>query len=215
MAVITISREFGSAGIHIGKQVAKVLGYNFVDKTTLEKVLQQYGLIQLNDLYKSAPGFWASIDERNLLLISMLNKSFLALARRGNVVILGRGGFAALSGYADVLHVRIQAPFPVRVQRIMEREGIPDLQRGQDLVKENDKARMAFLQSFYNARWDATNAFNLVINTHTTPPDMAAQWIITAAKNLEQQNLDRELTTAKIEVDSIMAITITEILTDS
>ena len=36
MAVVTISREYGSEGIYIGKKVASALGYRFADKRIIE-----------------------------------------------------------------------------------------------------------------------------------------------------------------------------------
>jgi cytidylate kinase len=54
----------------------------------------------------------------------MLNKVIEAFAHHGNVVLLGRVGFEVLGKYADVLHVRLQAPFSVRVKRIMTQQGL-------------------------------------------------------------------------------------------
>jgi cytidylate kinase len=54
----------------------------------------------------------------------MLNDTMDALAHRGDTLILGRGGYASLSKYEDVLNVRLQAPFLVRVERVMARENI-------------------------------------------------------------------------------------------
>lgn len=45
MAVITISREFGSKGSEISQSVANTLGYAYVDKESIEKVMAQFGLI--------------------------------------------------------------------------------------------------------------------------------------------------------------------------
>ena len=56
MAVITISRELGSGGAEIGQQVAKSLGYDYVDKRTIDGIFRQYGLTKFDDLYNSAPG---------------------------------------------------------------------------------------------------------------------------------------------------------------
>ena len=40
------------------------------------------------------------------------------MARHGNVVILGRSGYAILAGLADVLHVRLQAPLEDRIELV-------------------------------------------------------------------------------------------------
>ena len=122
MTIITLSRELGSNGTLAAQQVAETLGYYFVDKSTFERILQQYGLIEFDHLYDSPLGFWGRFDSTNLQIISMLNKTIFGIARLGDVVILGRGGYAALRDYADVLHVRIQAPFLLRVQRVMSIE---------------------------------------------------------------------------------------------
>jgi hypothetical protein len=45
MAVMTISRELGSEGVTIAKKVAQELGYHFVDKDVIERVLDQYGFV--------------------------------------------------------------------------------------------------------------------------------------------------------------------------
>ena len=124
MAVITISRELGSSGSDIAQQVAKNLGYEFVDKRTADGIFRQYGLTKFDDLYNSVPSFLDLINADNLLLVSMANEILEAMAKRGNIVILGRAGFAVLADYADVLHVRLQAPFAERVQRVMVREGL-------------------------------------------------------------------------------------------
>ena len=84
MTTITLSREIGSNGTKIARQVAGLLGYRFVDKGTFEEVLQKYGLIRFEDFYDSAPGFWTRFDSANLQIISMLNKTILGMARLGD-----------------------------------------------------------------------------------------------------------------------------------
>ena len=51
MAVITVSREFGSGGDVIARNAAEALGYNFVDKEFIGKVLNQYGLVEFDKEY--------------------------------------------------------------------------------------------------------------------------------------------------------------------
>ena len=212
MTVVTISRELGSEGAAIAAQVANRLGYEFVAKHSLEKILQQYGIIQLDTLYKSAPGFWARFDDANLQLISMLNKIILGIAHRGNTVILGRGGFAALSGYADVLHVRVQAPFALRVKRIQEREQLTDFEIAEKRVAENDKARHTFIQAFYDVDNDTASQFNLVLDTGVVSTAIAVDWITEVAQSMSYNTFVNALTTEEIEVDAILADAIERVL---
>lgn len=215
MAVITISREYGSEGRYLGLQVARRLGYDFADKNTIEGVMRQYGLTKFSDLYTSAPGFWELTSATNLLIVSMLNETMEALARRGNVVILGRGGFASLAGYPDVLNVRVQAPLAVRAQRVMVRENLANLQQAEERVKEDDRARRKFIQMFYNKNWEVESQFNLVIDTGSVSTDMAGDWIVSAVRALEQQQFDPAQTTQRIEADPVLVDAIAKVFAEN
>jgi cytidylate kinase len=211
MTTITISREFGSDGRRIAEQVAEKLGYEFIDKPILEKVFRQYGLTKFGDLYSSAPSIWDLASANNLLIVSILNELMEALAYRGNVVILGRGGFASLNDYADVLNIRIQAPLADRVERVMDREVLDDRQQAEAKVKADDKARRRFVKMFYNKEIDEETYFNLVIDTGTVSIEMAINWIIEAARSIEQKEFGAgAVTTRKIKPDPVLLDAIEE-----
>lgn len=213
MAVITISRQLGSGGFEISQQVAKSLGYEFADKHTADGILRQYGLTKFNVLYDSAPGVLDLIRADNLLIISMLNEILEALAKRGNSVILGRAGFAVLGAYADVLNVRIQAPFSQRVQRVMTREGLTDLQAAEERVREDDNVHRVYVQRFYNKHWDEPSNFDLVLDMGSLSSDVAVQQIVEAAKALDQKVPEKDaVTTATIEVDPVLADAVVKVL---
>jgi cytidylate kinase len=211
MAVITISRELGSGGHTIAHQVAKTLGYEYVDKRTADGIFRQYGLTKFDDLYNSAPSFLDILNADNLLLVSMANEITEALAKRGNVVILGRAGFAVLADYADVLHVHLGAPFEDRVQRVMAEEGIVDIQAAEQHVRQDDDVHRTYVQRFYNKQWDAPANFGLVLDTSTISEDEAVQRIVEAAKSLEQTAPGQATaTTVGIEVDPVLADAVAE-----
>ncbi len=213
MAVITISREYGSGGSDIALQVAKSLGYEFVDKNATDGVFRQYGLTKFDDLYSSAPNIFDLLNADNLLLISMANEILEAVAQRGNVVILGRAGFAVLGSYADVLSVRIQAPFSDRVQRVMAQQGLADLEAAMEQVKEDDEVHRKYVGRFYNKEWDEASNFDLVIDTGSVSSEMAVSQIVEAVRALEQKALGADaVTTASIEVDPVLADAVTKVL---
>ena len=122
MSVITISREFGSVGDDFGEGVAKALGYHCVCKDEIVALLSQYGMVEFDREYETQPGFWESFkplrNQRRHEMVAMLNQVVQAVAQHGNIVIQGRSGFAVLADYADVLHVRLQAPPAVRIERV-------------------------------------------------------------------------------------------------
>jgi cytidylate kinase len=212
MSVVTISREFGSEGRSIAEKVAQTLGYHLVDKTTMENVLVQYGFVEFEQEYNVTPGFWARFDTRRTQMVDMLNRIIQALARHGNTVILGRGGFAVLRGFADVLNVRIHAPLPIRVRRVMARQKISERGQAEAIVKENDKVRVEFVQSFYSIHWDAASAFDVVIDTGKVSPELTASWLVDAVQGLLQQTSGEERTARLIQVEPILASVVSSVL---
>ena len=197
MKTIAISRLIGSEAAKIARRVTEALGYTLVNKSVLEGIFRQYGLEKFGELYTSPPNVWDLANAKNLLIVSMLNDTMEALARRGDMLILGRGGYASLSKYADVLNVRLQAPFSVRVERVMARENLPSRLRAEQRVKEDDTARQKFVSRFYNQAWDNGSQFDLAIDTDTISIEMATDWIIEAAKALSQKEFGPDAVTAE------------------
>ena len=212
MTVITISREYGSGGDQLAEKVAQALGYHLVDKAFVSAVLCQYGLAEFDSEYEKQPGFWEGFDtekaERRETMVRMLNQVVRAVARHGNVVILGRSGYAILAGLADVLHVRLQAPLDDRIELVRNATNV-SLLEATALVKENDKMRKAFVESFYRVPWESALAFDIALNTSRVPVNVATDWVIQAAK-LPPRSLDIRMTTKQLEVDAVMQQTVSE-----
>ena len=69
-----------------------------------------------------------------------------AAYKRGNVVIVGRGGQAIFREMPSVLHVRIQAPLSARVQRTQDQENVTP-QEAQEVVSERDRSICGLLEA--------------------------------------------------------------------
>jgi cytidylate kinase len=208
MTVLTISRESGSNGRHIAEVVAQALGYHYVDKRTIESILSQYGFVEFDKEYEAAPSFWDRLDPHKTELIGMLNRVLRGLARHGNIVMLGRGSFAVLHDLTDVLNVRIKAPLPQRVKRVMEQRGIFNQDQAQAVVTESDRVRATFIETFYGVRGDSTGLFDIVIDTGKVAPDLAADWLIAAMRALPDKLTGLEPGTRTLEADSVLAVAI-------
>lgn len=213
MSVITISREFGSGGEVVAQQVAQTLGFHFVDQKFVGTILGQYGYVEFDEEYANLPTFWERFDAQREkhrdVMMDMLKRVIRAVAQHGNVVILGRSGFEVLGRFADVLHVRLQAPFSVRMKRIMDEQQI-SLEKAESVVKQNDKVRIAFIEEFCKVPWNAIHAFDLVINTGKIAPALTVDWIIESARSSTSNLEENKLTTASIEVERVLAEAIAE-----
>lgn len=214
MSVVTVSREMGSQGRYIAERAAQSLGFHFVDKRTIAEILSQYGFGDFRQEYDTAASFWTRFDSRRADMMKMLDRVVQLLARHGDVVILGRGSFAVLGGLADVLNVRVQAPLPLRVKRVMARQQISDPDIAEAAVKESDSLRANFIESFYKVRWDAANAFDLVVDTGKVPPELTITCLVEMVKALKARQGDADRTTGTLEEDRILANVVAGVLED-
>jgi cytidylate kinase len=212
MPVITISREIGSLGDSLAEKLAQRLGYKLVDKNIIEKIFLQYGMIDFIEVYEET-GFWARFNPQRLEMIHMLNQIILGMARHGNVVLLGRGGFALLKTYADVLNLRIQAPFALRTQRLLQSHGFASIAQAEEFIRDSDAMRRDFVNSMYAERWDSVSAFDLVIDTGKIPAEQVIDWVEQVIQTMSQLDpATAAMTTQSIEVDPVLADSIIQVL---
>lgn len=210
MTVITISREYHALHSSTASEIANQLGYHLITKDTLEHVLRQYGKVHLQEIY-DAPNFWSSANRSNIELISLLNQTIQGFAKQDNVLILGRGGYLVLQDYANVLNIRIKAPFHVRVQAFMALEGVEKVE-AEKAVKHNDEVRANFVKDFYEQDFYNTRSFRLMLDTGIISTETAVDWIVQAARSLESQSFENIKTTHDIELDGVLERTVKQVL---
>lgn len=211
MTAITISREIGCGGDWIAEETAKRLGYRLVNKHTIEHIFLQYGFVKFDEMYENT-NFWTRFDPNIDEMVGMLNKFTVALAAHGNVVLVGRGGFAMLKNFADVLNVRLHAPLAMRIEQVLLDEKLPSKAAAEEFVKENDRARQNFLEAAYGNKWNATGSFDLVIDTSKITAEIAVEWLVDTIIRIAHQNKKGKLTTASLEIDPVMASAVAEAL---
>lgn len=213
MTAITISREFASEGDAVAERVARLLGYHLVGKEVISDVLAQYGFVEFDKEYDALPGFWEKFsaqraDKREQTL-RLVNNTIRALAFHGNVVIVGRSGFAVLGGLADVLHVRLQAPLAKRIEHFAEQNNLT-VDEASVIVKENDRLRAVFVEESCGVSWHAMEAFDLVINTAAVSQDLAVAWIFAAAKERNVHLSSETPSTRSMAPDPVLLDTVAE-----
>jgi len=167
MAVLTISRDIGSGGIELARRVAELANYRIADKVVIEHVMREYGFVNFEKSYEASGGFWNAEEEMTERTLSFLDRVIRAVAKTDNVVIVGRGGFAPLSGFADAIHVRATAPFAMRVDRIMRERGMASRVEAERFVEKRDKSRRNFVARYYGAHWEDTSHFDLAADVDT------------------------------------------------
>lgn len=121
--VITITREFGSGGRTIAKELANRLGWEYYDYSLIAKIAAQSGYapeyIERHGEDITSWNMW------NMGFFSLSDSLFLAqrkvildLAEKGNCVIVGRCADYILEDRTDVLNVFIYADEAWKKDRI-------------------------------------------------------------------------------------------------
>lgn len=113
--VITISREYGSGGRFIGRQLAKRLGINFYDNELLAQASEQSGMSKavFENYDEKKDGFFSGIVPTSYGFdMSMGQKVFLAqfdairtIAQKESCVIIGRCADYVLRDMPNVVSV--------------------------------------------------------------------------------------------------------------
>ncbi|MGD9369267.1 MAG: cytidylate kinase family protein [Desulfobacteraceae bacterium] len=186
MAVITISRQKGSFGNQIAKAVAERLRYNRVGKAEISDALADQGLEALvfEKFDGRRPSIWHSLSQQKKQFIHFLRAAVYDFARRGNVVILGRGGQVLLKGIPATLHVRIVAPFGTRVRRLMEMADFSRRKAENELLL-SDHDSSGFIRSYFDINWSDIDMYDLVLNTRTMSVETGVSLIAAAVASRE------------------------------
>lgn len=181
MSAITVSRKLGSYGGSIAERVAQELGWKFADRFFVDTVISEYGLINLGEFYDKAPTLLDLFNENTAMTIQWMNKTVATLAAKYDVVILGRGGFAALKGYSDVFNVLVTAPEDVRIKRVIADNKVP---KGiaREMVERDTDTKKRFVRRYYGQNWADDGSYDLVVDTSEVSEDEAVQRIIEAAR---------------------------------
>lgn len=205
MAVITISRESGARGNYIGRKLAEGLGYYYVDQEVIHEVSLDYGIGQdeFEHIYEHAPGLLERYAHRNREIVELFGRIIRGIAQRDNVVIVGRGSFAVLREFADVLNVRVTANQGVRVQRIQQDQDIT-LEQAQKLLDRLDNERGKFIEVYYGLNWADAALYELCVNTSKLMPDQGVELVLQTLSLLEKNRDSEDTLVRNLEVDPIL-----------
>ena len=186
MAVITISRQVGSLGDEIGKAVADKLGYEYIEKTKISEVLSDQGFSASDvDKYdEKKPSIWQSISIQKKKFSHIVRAAIYEIAARDNVVIVGRGGQAILGDLPGTIHVRIIASYATRVGRLMKQKGF-DEDEAEEFIRQKDQDSSGYINAYFDADWDDSDLYDIVINTRIMTLDTGVEIISCAVASNE------------------------------
>lgn len=186
--VIAISREFGSGGRSIGRQVAAKLGIPCYDSEIIDKIsaetgfakeyVEKYGEYAISDsLYNNALAgrtYNGQSDADKLWLAQ--KKVVTDLASQGPCVIIGRCADYILLDIADCLTVFIHASDEKRAERIVSiyghREDAPEKR-----LQDKDNKRKACYELYTGTVWGEAENYTLCLDSGVLGTERCAEII--------------------------------------
>ncbi|MBC7233995.1 MAG: cytidylate kinase-like family protein [Chloroflexi bacterium] len=111
--------------------------------------------------------------------VRIVGMVILNIAQEGNVLIIGRGSQVLLKDNPEALHVKVIAPLPRRVEKLMRIEGITQREAAQRILA-SDQARAEYLRRYYGVNWLDPQLYDLVINTGRISIQTAVQLVVMA-----------------------------------
>lgn len=181
--VITMSREYGSGGSLIARQLAERLDWKLVDDPFVEEIAKAAkvdpALARRYDeccdpwFYRLVKTLWRGgyegvatrvepaefdADAMAALWTRVIHES----AQIGHCVIVGRGGQCILRHREDTFHVAVYAPLEEKIKRL--RELVPNEPDPAALAEETDERRAAYVRRYFEEDWRDHRLYHLVIN---------------------------------------------------
>ena len=195
--IITISREFGSGGRSIGREVAKQLDIPFYDKELVDQIAVSPGFappfveehgehspsrsrFAYAFSHQAVPGVMNGLSAADFLW-SIQCSVIMDLADKGPCVIVGRNADYILKDRDDVLNVFIHADLDFRADRIVRLYGESEKSPETRLL-EKDKRRRINYQHYTGRTWGMSTNYDLCLNSSTLGLERCIDMIVSAAK---------------------------------
>ena len=179
MAILTISRQFGGGARAIALQVARDLGYEYIDRSTMFKDISSEGPrwgTYAKDFDEHYPNVWERNDWSFKAFVALIQSLIYNYAQRDRVVIAGTGATFLLKGVPHVLRVRIESTMEDRINRVQGDQVINESTARWIIEKvDADMARSMYV--IYGKEWDDPKEFDSVFNSSTQTQDAIAEEI--------------------------------------
>lgn len=202
MAVITISRQYGSGGSEVAERVAEALGWELLDNAIVDAVAARLEMSaeEVEAREERVP----SLVERLASAMTLGSPEMLITGEhplgapseeqivtttaqivdeavaRGNVVLVGRGAQSQLAEREDAFHVFCYAPRSALIARAAARLGVSEAE-AMRVVDDTNRSREQYVKRHWNRAWQSVENYHLCVNTSWVGIPNAAEMIVASA----------------------------------
>ncbi|HVA58350.1 MAG: cytidylate kinase-like family protein [Gemmatimonadaceae bacterium] len=203
MAIVTISRMFGSGGSQVAKRVADTLGWDLLDDAVVDAIAERLGLtraevsareervpslvervaaaltLSVPEMLPVADGTLPLTEER---IVAVTKAVIEETVQKGHAVLVGRGAQSLLANRPDALHVFCYAPRAALAAFVMTDRGVSH-EEALRLVDETNRQRERYVRQHWHREWRAAESYDLCVNTGTLGIEGAARLVIELARD--------------------------------
>lgn len=204
--VITIGRQFGSAGLAIGRQVAKDFGLKLYYKEILDEIIiddetePEVTSSSEDDidsiLYSFAVNKTKNIG--NYIDMQINHKQFISqvdsikkIAKEGPCVLVGLCADYALAGESNVMSFFIHANMESRIRRIARIYDVTD-SKAQDMIAHTDMKRNNYYNFYSRKKWGFAESYHMCLDSSILGVEGTAKMIehlVSIKENNSQKKL--------------------------
>ncbi len=189
LPIITVSRQYGSAGRDVARKVAQSLQIPYYDKELIAMTAKKTGFSE--EFVRKEEMKRSSVLSNSLFSLSQMMDVQVFLAQTEVIqqlavqpcVIVGRCADYVLRD-RNILSVFINAPLADRIERVKS-----SYQRREKdiraLVLRTDKERKAYYDYYTDKNWGDSGSYDLTINS-SIGLDLTCELIVTAARGWQR-----------------------------
>jgi cytidylate kinase len=180
MAILSISCDFETGALEIGRELRNLLGYRYFGLGgLLDETNQAAKQMKLYDEKAREESMYKRGGDEFISFIALLQSVILEHAAEDNVILLTRGSNYLLKEIPHALRIRLVAPLEYRIERIMKKEKVSH-ETARLLVKKADREIDCSIHIGYGKDWDDPESYEIKFDTST----QRLEEIVEIVKNL-------------------------------
>ncbi len=205
MAVITISKEFGTNSEKVASQTAKKLGYEYIGERLLAEIAKELHVSESEaEMFRktSQSRVLRFVDRYTCSLVQKVvdrehgcldDKNYFKTTKNlvqnvyeaGNAIILGWGGQCILRGKPNTLHVRLVKNEEIKIKEVMKNRNL-DHKAAKAFIQREEGDLKAYIEYYFNEDWNSAHLYDLIVDMGKTSVEKAVNLI---CDNLKHKTL--------------------------
>lgn len=176
--VITISREYGSGGRKIGKEIANALNIAYYDSELIYMAAEKSGytqaFVESNEeqmsrfQYNLYSWYTPTVSEKDIprieQLFSIEQKIIKEIASDTSCVIVGRLANFILGDHENTFHIFISSDLDTKIKRIMKRDGL-SAEEARKKAQKVDRERATHCRYFTHKAWGKADHYDIAVKS--------------------------------------------------